>query len=769
MAAFNFSTLKATRAAFLASVCGFVWAVSGTPSHAQATIEQPSVEVNLEALRGLEAAPAAAALPTAPVAPAPVQRIVPIENQSHVPAQAVSAPALPPVKEKKSKPLPKAKASKVENIAPAEVLAPTPAPLPVPVVIPTPAPAKVVAQPALLPPPVPAAPAPIADPVPVAQPTPVVPPSAPKPVNPNTWQNAPLPTVVPNTQLPAVSATETPPSTAQALQPRKGDMPALPAAVLPSLGASRPDTNTTSALPLPKLPESPAIGVPAAVPEKAVKKETLPVVVTPPKPKPIKKDAVQERPSDFEKALTSPAAPTISTAPMMVPVPSAPPTLPPSVTKRLEKTFAPEPEKQGTIKDVKTISNAPVAPVKAVQPEKIPEPVIAVEKAPAVPALPLPAPAAIVKPEPVAKKPELSKLPEPAKIAEPEKTIVPVIAPVVKKDMPALPPELPLPALAVMTKPEPVKPLPLPKLPEPVKAVVPVVAPVVKKDAPEKLPPAELPAALVTPPTSIALPAKADAKPVVLPKSEIANLPKIDSKSAGASAVAALPKPPSATEVAKTPVAALAKPVLPTLPKLPVANTLSMPAKPPLPALTAITGDAPPSTSDILQPKDAIAAAPLAPAIPALPALPALGAAKTPVPSLPDPAKLTDVVKNEAVPPIKVVPPLPAIAPVAASGDKASRSISYAKNKVDLSDSAKAELSDLAETLKKTQGNVRVVAYAAGTAEEASVAKKTSYARGLQIRAFLIEKGVNKLNVNVQALGNAAGGGNADRADVFLK
>lgn len=101
--------------------------------------------------------------------------------------------------------------------------------------------------------------------------------------------------------------------------------------------------------------------------------------------------------------------------------------------------------------------------------------------------------------------------------------------------------------------------------------------------------------------------------------------------------------------------------------------------------------------------------------------------------------------------------------------DKPSRSIAYAKNKVDLSDSAKAELSDIAETLKKSQGNVRVVAYAAGTAEEASIAKKTSYARALQIRAFLIEKGVNKLNVNVQALGNAATGSNADRADIFLK
>lgn len=172
-----------------------------------------------------------------------------------------------------------------------------------------------------------------------------------------------------------------------------------------------------------------------------------------------------------------------------------------------------------------------------------------------------------------------------------------------------------------------------------------------------------------------------------------------------------------------------------------------------------------------MQPKDAIAAAPLPPALPALPAIGGVKAQAT-APALPDPAILAKPAATEAAPAAPPPLPLPSIAPaatVAAVSDKPSRSITYAKNKVDLSDAAKAELSDVAETLKKTQGNVRVVAYAAGTAEEATVAKKTSYARALQIRAFLIEKGVNKLNVNVQALGNAATGSNADRADIFLK
>ena len=100
---------------------------------------------------------------------------------------------------------------------------------------------------------------------------------------------------------------------------------------------------------------------------------------------------------------------------------------------------------------------------------------------------------------------------------------------------------------------------------------------------------------------------------------------------------------------------------------------------------------------------------------------------------------------------------------------KLANTLSYAKDKTDLSDDAKSELSDVADAVKQSQGNVRIVAYAGGTAEESSVAKRTSLARALQIRAYLITKGVNQLNISVQALGNKVPNGSPERADIFVK
>ena len=56
-----------------------------------------------------------------------------------------------------------------------------------------------------------------------------------------------------------------------------------------------------------------------------------------------------------------------------------------------------------------------------------------------------------------------------------------------------------------------------------------------------------------------------------------------------------------------------------------------------------------------------------------------------------------------------------------------------------------------------------------GTAEQASVAKRISLARGLQIRAFFIKSGVSQNNIAVQALGNQVPSGDSDRADIFVK
>ena len=114
-------------------------------------------------------------------------------------------------------------------------------------------------------------------------------------------------------------------------------------------------------------------------------------------------------------------------------------------------------------------------------------------------------------------------------------------------------------------------------------------------------------------------------------------------------------------------------------------------------------------------------------------------------------------------------PPLSAIAiPALKSEDTPGeqRSVSFGKDKSDLSPAAKSELAAVAEKVKKSQASVRVVSYASGEAEQASVARRVSLSRALAIRAFLIDKGVNPLSINVQALGNQK---DADRADVIVK
>jgi outer membrane protein OmpA-like peptidoglycan-associated protein len=115
-------------------------------------------------------------------------------------------------------------------------------------------------------------------------------------------------------------------------------------------------------------------------------------------------------------------------------------------------------------------------------------------------------------------------------------------------------------------------------------------------------------------------------------------------------------------------------------------------------------------------------------------------------------------------PPIQV----PAL-PTAGGSAAASSSVMFEKDKTDLSDAAKAELNSLAEKIKTSQGRVQIVAYASGTADQSSVARRISLSRALQIRAFLIDKGVNELSISVQSQGNKVPSGNADRADVTVR
>jgi outer membrane protein OmpA-like peptidoglycan-associated protein len=245
----------------------------------------------------------------------------------------------------------------------------------------------------------------------------------------------------------------------------------------------------------------------------------------------------------------------------------------------------------------------------------------------------------------------------------------------------------------------------------------------------------------------------------------------------------ALPKlpqitPPTASTLPKLPLENAEPKALPKLPDAPPAPPRN------LPSLTALTGDKAPSTMDILQPKDAVDSKPLS--LPAAPAstvtTPTLPKPSTVPPLPPAPVTTKPVVKETPKEPAKEVPAdkaatsaAPPPPPVAAPAlnpqapTKLTRTVSFGRDKSDLTDDAKSDLVDVAEKIKQSQGSVRIVAYAAGTAEQASVAKRISLSRALAVRAFLISKGVNQLSINVQALGNQVPSGDADRADLFVK
>jgi outer membrane protein OmpA-like peptidoglycan-associated protein len=61
---------------------------------------------------------------------------------------------------------------------------------------------------------------------------------------------------------------------------------------------------------------------------------------------------------------------------------------------------------------------------------------------------------------------------------------------------------------------------------------------------------------------------------------------------------------------------------------------------------------------------------------------------------------------------------------------------------------------------------IQVLAYAAGTEDTESKARRKSLARGLAIRSYLIKAGVPSTRIDVRALGSKADGGPADRVDI---
>ncbi|MDE2516951.1 MAG: OmpA family protein, partial [Rhodospirillales bacterium] len=133
-----------------------------------------------------------------------------------------------------------------------------------------------------------------------------------------------------------------------------------------------------------------------------------------------------------------------------------------------------------------------------------------------------------------------------------------------------------------------------------------------------------------------------------------------------------------------------------------------------------------------------------------------------------------------ATPPaMPAAPPQPPVAPVAAPPSPAAHAaarpapapitIVFAKNATDLSDADIARLKALAAaTQQGPEVSFDVTAYASGTPEDPSSARRLSLSRGLAVRAALVSAGVPSVRIYVRAMGLATGPGTPDRADVSV-
>lgn len=64
---------------------------------------------------------------------------------------------------------------------------------------------------------------------------------------------------------------------------------------------------------------------------------------------------------------------------------------------------------------------------------------------------------------------------------------------------------------------------------------------------------------------------------------------------------------------------------------------------------------------------------------------------------------------------------------------------------------------------------IELLAYASGTPDTASRARRMSLSRALAVRSYLIKQGVHSTRMDVRALGNNVQGEPADRVDILPK
>lgn len=89
-------------------------------------------------------------------------------------------------------------------------------------------------------------------------------------------------------------------------------------------------------------------------------------------------------------------------------------------------------------------------------------------------------------------------------------------------------------------------------------------------------------------------------------------------------------------------------------------------------------------------------------------------------------------------------------------------------SRTQLDSAAEEQLQQLATALNANEQRVQLKAFASGSSDRPSAARRESLSRALAVRSFLIENGVRSTRIDVRALGQPNDGGPNDRVDVIL-
>ena len=167
-------------------------------------------------------------------------------------------------------------------------------------------------------------------------------------------------------------------------------------------------------------------------------------------------------------------------------------------------------------------------------------------------------------------------------------------------------------------------------------------------------------------------------------------------------------------------------------------------------------------------------------AVPAKPTEPAVSTptALPPVAAAPPPATLPSgppaTVALAPIPPpapteVPPPPPVSSTATSAASSTAAGLRVTFGSGQTDLTPtSAQAILDYVHQAPSGDTTSYNVVAYATGTPEDPSTARRLSLSRALAVRSALIANGVGSTHIYVRALGAQAGDEPADRVDLSV-